>query len=57
VSTEELLVSKLVPLGIRIQKLQLRDVRNLITSECDPGYIERWAGELGVEDLRRECLP
>ena len=37
-------------------ELQLRDVRNLITSECDAGYIERGTGELGVDALWRECL-
>jgi hypothetical protein len=57
VSTEDLLLSKLVWARDSHSELQLRDVRNLMTSECDAGYIERWTGELGVDDLWRECLP
>ena len=44
-------------LGIAFRNCSFANVRNLITSECDPGYIERWAGELGVNELGRECLP
>jgi len=57
VSTEDLILSKLVWARDSHSELQLRDVRNLITSGCDVGYIERWTGELGVDDLWRECLP
>lgn len=57
VSTEDLILSKLVWARDSHSELQLRDVRNLITSGCDAGYIERWTGDLGVDDLWRECQP
>ena len=57
VSTEDLILSKLVWARDSHSELQLRDVRNLITSGCDAGYIGRWTGELGVDDLWCECQP
>jgi hypothetical protein len=36
--------------------MQLRDVRNLLATGYDAGYLEKWTRELGLYDLWQECL-
>jgi hypothetical protein len=38
-------------------ELQLRDVKNLVSTGCDIGYIEGWTRELGLLNLWQECKP
>jgi hypothetical protein len=52
ISKEDLILSKL----LWHSEFQLRDVRNLLISSYDSGYVESWAEELDVDDLLNECL-
>ncbi len=36
--------------------MQLRDVRNLLSPDCDVVYLHSQAPKLGVEELLREVL-
>lgn len=36
--------------------MQLRDVRNLLVADCDMGYLQTRAPELGVSELLKEVL-
>lgn len=56
VSSEDLILSKLVWAKPSRSEFQLRDVRNLISSGMDTGYLRQWAVHLGVTDLLEECL-
>lgn len=51
VSKEDLVISKLYWAKDSHSEVQLRDVRNLVATGCDHGYIEQWVGRLGVADL------
>ena len=55
VSPEDLLLSKLRWALDGDSGMQLKDAHNIVLSrqDLDWGYIERWAGELGVKDLLR----
>ena len=57
VSKEDLILSKLVWARDSHSELQLRDVRNLMASGCDTGYIQLWTEDLGVDVLWREWQP
>ncbi|OGQ89221.1 MAG: hypothetical protein A2289_13765 [Deltaproteobacteria bacterium RIFOXYA12_FULL_58_15] len=52
---EDLILSKLVWAKDSHSELQLRDVKNLLTTGCDQAYVDRWAAELGVTALLTEC--
>jgi hypothetical protein len=54
VSKEDLILSKLFWAKDSHSELQLRDVKNLISSGCDRTYIERWTQALGVANLWQE---
>jgi hypothetical protein len=54
-SKEDLIISKLWWAKDSHSELQLRDVRNLASTGCDTGYIERWTHELGLHNLWSEC--
>lgn len=54
VSKEDLILSKLFWGKDSRSELQMRDVKNLILSGCDRGYIEQWTQELGVDSLWKE---
>ena len=56
-SKEDLIISKLDWAKDSRSELQLRDVKNLVATGCDTGYIERWTRELGLYSLWRECQP
>lgn len=56
VSREDLILSKLAWARDSESELQLRDVRALLAGGADRRYLERWAEELSVTDLLRECL-
>ena len=56
VSREDLILSKLFWAKDSRSEVQLRDVRNLLTRECDMGYLESRALMLGVRDLLEEVL-
>jgi hypothetical protein len=54
VSKEDLILSKLFWAKDSHSELQLRDVKNLVSTGCDRDYIERWTSELGVANLWQE---
>lgn len=54
VSKEDLILSKLVWAKDSRSELQLRDIRNLVSTGCDRTYIERWTADLGVVSLWQE---
>jgi hypothetical protein len=54
VSKEDLVLSKLFWAKDSRSELQLRDVKNLVSTGCDRAYIERWTGELGLTNLWKE---
>ena len=54
VSKEDLILSKLFWAKDSQSELQLRDVRNLVSTGCDRTYIERWTTGLGVASLWQE---
>lgn len=53
-SKEDLILSKLFWAKDSHSELQLRDVKNLISTGCDQAYIQRWTQELGVTNLWQE---
>jgi hypothetical protein len=55
VSKEDLIISKLWWARDSNSELQRRDVRNLVLTGCDEDYILRWATELGLLDLWKQC--
>ena len=57
VSKEDLIISKLCWAKDSRSELQLRDVKNLVTTGCDHDYIRRWTGQLGLLNLWLECQP
>jgi hypothetical protein len=57
VSKEDLILSKLFWARDSHSELQLRDVRNLVSTGCDRDYIQQWTEELGVTSLWREVTP
>ncbi len=56
VGKEDLILSKLNWAKESKSEMQIRDVKNLISTSVDHEYLSRWAPELGVQDLLRECL-
>ena len=54
VSKEDLILSKLFWAKDSHSELQLRDVRNLVSTGCDRAYIQQWTRELGVASLWEE---
>ncbi len=54
VSKEDLILSKLYWAKDSHSEMQLRDVKNLVSTGCDSGYIESWTAELGVDSLWKE---
>jgi len=54
VSKEDLILSKLFWTKDSRSELQLRDVKNLVSTGCDRAYIERWTPELGLTNLWQE---
>ena len=54
VCKEDLILSKLFWAKDSHSELQLRDVKNLISTGCDRDYIERWTRELDVANLWQE---
>lgn len=54
VSREDLILSKLYWAKDSKSELQLRDVRNLLTSDCDMSYLNARAEDLGVKELLLE---
>ena len=51
VSREDLILSKLIWAKESLSEMQLRDVRNLITLDCDFVYLRNHASALGVDEL------
>ena len=56
VSREDLILSKLYWARDSKSELQLGDVRNLLTADCDMSYLYSRADELGVKELLTEVL-
>jgi len=56
VSKEDLILSKLFWAKDSRSELQLRDVKNLVSTGCDRAYIQRWTTELGVGSLWHEVM-
>jgi len=57
VSKEDLILSKLFWARDSHSELQLRDVKNLVSTGYDRAYIQQWTEELGVTSLWREVAP
>jgi hypothetical protein len=55
VSKEDLIISKLLWAKDSLSELQLRDVRNLIATGSDSGYLGQWTQRLGIFNLWKEC--
>jgi hypothetical protein len=53
---EDLILSKLVWARDSDSELQLRDVRNLLSSGADLAYIRDWGARLGVSELLESIL-
>lgn len=56
VSREDLILSKLYWARDTKSEFQLRDVRNLLTADCDIAYLNSRAEQLGVKELLMEVL-
>lgn len=56
VSREDLVLSKLIWGRNSKSEMQLRDVRNLLTSDCDIAYLRSRASTLGVNELLEEIV-
>jgi hypothetical protein len=56
VSKEDLILSKLYWARDSHSEMQLKDVKNLMHSGYNIVYLEKWAEQLGVTGLLRECL-
>jgi hypothetical protein len=54
VSKEDLIISKLFWAKDSRSELQLRDVKNLVSTGCDRPYIAQWTKELGLSKLWEE---
>jgi hypothetical protein len=55
VRKEDLIISKLYWAKDSRSEMQLRDVKNLVTTGCDHGYIEHWTNEIGLTGLWEQC--
>ena len=53
---EDLIISKLAWAKDSHSEIQLGDVRNLLATGYDAGYLHHWTRELGLDTLLRECL-
>jgi hypothetical protein len=56
VSKEDLIISKLFWAKDSHSEIQLGDVKNLLATGYDAGYLQRWTRELGLDNLVKECL-
>src|SRR5882762_3300732 len=56
VSKEDLIISKLFWAKDSLSEIQLGDVKNLLATGYDAAYLQRWTGELGLDNLFKECL-
>lgn len=56
VSREDLILSKLAWAKDAESELQMRDVRNLLTGQCDVAYLRQWAPALNVSQLLEDRL-
>jgi hypothetical protein len=56
VSKEDLIISKLFWAKDSHSEIQLGDVRNLLATGYDGGYLHHWTRELGLDTLLCECL-
>lgn len=56
VSKEDLIISKLFWGKDSHSEIQRLDIRNLLSTGYDEGYVKRWTGELGLVKFLEECL-
>src|SRR5881396_3361207 len=56
VSKEDLIISKLFWAKDSHSEIQLGDVKNLLATGYDEGYLRRWTRQLGLDSLFQECL-
>ena len=56
VSKEDLIISKLFWAKDSHSEIQLSDVRNLLATGYDEGYLRRWTRQLELDSLFQECL-
>jgi len=54
-SKEDLIISKLAWAKDSHSELQLRDVKNLVSTGYDADYVEHWTQTLGLTNLWNEC--
>lgn len=57
VSKEDLILSKLCWGAQSRSEYQARDIRNLLKTDCDREYLQKWATELGVLDYLSTIEP
>ena len=56
VSKEDLIISKLLWAKDSHSEVQLRDVKNLLSTGCDKAYLAEWTKKLEIDSLLKECL-
>ena len=56
VSKEDLIISKLFWAKDSHSEIQLGDVRNLLATGYDEGYLRDWTRQLALDSLFQECL-
>ena len=55
-SKEDLIISKLFWAKDSVSEVQLTDVRNLLGTGYNAGYLHHWTCELGLNNLLQQCL-
>jgi len=56
VSKEDLILSKLSWARDSQSEMQMKDVRNLLTTKPDLDYLRDWSSQLGLDLMLQECL-
>jgi hypothetical protein len=56
ITKEDLILSKLWWAKDSLSEKQLTDVKNLIRTGFDGGYIKQWTRQLGVDEMFEQCL-
>jgi hypothetical protein len=56
VSKEDLIISKLFWAKDSLSEVQLADVRNLLATGYEAGYLHHWTRELDLNNLLQQCL-
>jgi len=54
-SKEDLIISKLFWAKDTFSEIQIRDIKNLVSTGCDEMYIENWSAQLNLSELWKKC--